>query len=168
MTGARKIADERSWHNRHHPQHRGVLNDPQRIDADGALGELAFASLFRIPERKIERSAPTSANFILADGTRVDVRASRAREARLIVPPRVADRNTIDVFVLAQIAEQGYGKEPTVTLRGWATRDEVRAAPIQAISPRKGAPPVHVINTWHLHDMDALLARHQPRTLPLL
>lgn len=157
----RRLAAERNYRNRHDPRHQGVLNDPKRIDEEGARGELAFAEMFAISTDQVQAKERVAYNFILADKTRVDVRSSGARYARLIVPPAVAQRTSIDVFVLCQITKDG------AELMGWATREEVLKAPVQTISPRPGATLLHVMITNDLQAMDLLLARHQMRTRPL-
>lgn len=159
----RQIARERSYRNRFSATHHGVLGDPDRIDMDGVLGEAAFAEEFGIPEKKIRRKRPVSSNFELRDGTRVDVRASRAKYARLIVPPKVAKRKLIDAYVLAEISQDG----KSVKLRGWATREEVLAAPVTTISQLHGAEPVHVINQYQLREMETLRMRHIPTMRPM-
>lgn len=163
MSSTRRIARERSWRNRHSASHYGFLGDPDRIDEDGVVGEAEFAREFQIPESKIKRLAPSHANFVLIDGTRVDVRSSRAQHASLIVPPRVAQRTGIDVFVLAQVSRDG----KSAKLIGWATRQEVREAPIRSISNIPGAHDVHVLHPFQLRDIETLKARHLPRTKSL-
>lgn len=152
----RMIAGERSYRNRYSATHLGVLEDPQRIDEDGVLGEQAFAEAFGISPTAIERRRRVEQNFILADGTRVDVRASRARGACLIVPPSIATRESIDVYVLAQIAKES----DRVRLVGWATAEEVRAADVRKISRRRGATAVHILLPGQLRDMAELERRN--------
>lgn len=164
MSLSEKIARERSWRNRHSSSHFGFLGDPDRIDGDGAIGEVEFAREFQIPQDKIKRLSPTHAgNFVLLDGTRVDVRASRAQQASLIVPPKVANRTGIDVFVLAQVTASGKNAK----LIGWATRAEVKDAPIRSISSIPGAHDVHVLHPYQLRDIETLKLRHLPHTKSL-
>lgn len=161
MSITEKIARERSWRNRHSASHQGFLGDPDRIDADGVVGELAFAQEFQIPVDQIKRLSPTQVgNFVLLDGTRVDVRSSRAQQASLIVPPKVVNRGGVDVFVLAQVTQTG----KSAKLIGWATRAEVKEAPVRSISTIPGAHDVHVIMPFQLRDIDTLKMRHLPYT----
>ena len=162
MTSHRKIARQRSYSNRHSATHFGVLGDPDRIDEEGVIGELAFADEFQIPHDQIKRKRPTAYNFKLNSGERVDVRTSRYQHARLIVPPRVAKRKTIDVYVLVEISKSGNG-----LIRGWATASDVRKAPIRKISSLPGAERVHVLYQHELRDIELLKIRHLPRTLSM-
>lgn len=163
---AQDIAAERSFLNRRDPRHRGVLNDPARIDQDGVLGEIAVANDLGVSLEAIRKEGRQPYNFRLKDGTRVDVRASRHENARLIVPPNVAQRTTIDVFVLAQV--ERVDNEWTARPIGWATRQQVREAGTVKISDRPGATPVHLIPPYKLRPMDELRKRNQmlTKTLP--
>ncbi len=163
MGKAERIARERSWRNRYSSTHLGILGDPDRIDQDGVVGEMAFAEMFGIAVTEVKRKRPVSHNFTLHDGTRVDVRASRARNPKLIVPPRIAKRASIDVFVLAEVVDGG----KRAILRGWATRQEVREAPVKKISSLPDAEPVHVLYEWDLHEMEDLKMRHIPTMRPM-
>lgn len=164
MSSVDRIARERSYRNRYSATHHGVLGDPARIDKDGVLGEMAFADAFEIDHDRIRRKRPTkNGNFELRDGTRVDVRASRAKYASLIVPPKVAKRKLIDAYVLAEISQDG----KSVKLRGWATREEVLAAPVTTISQLPGAEPVHVVYQYKLREMETLRMRHIPTMRPM-
>jgi hypothetical protein len=156
----RQIASERSYRNRHSETHMGVLGDPERIDKEGVIGELAFAREFFIPKDEIVRDHKVAYNFLLADGTRVDVRSSSHRDASLLVPPAVVARDTIDVYVLAEINSTGKDAK----LVGWATRKKVMEAPKRKVGERAGATVVHYLRPYDLEDMDELKARHVPRT----
>lgn len=163
---ARDIAAERSFRNRRDPRHRGVLNDPDRIDQDGVLGEIAVAKDLGVSLDAIRREGRQPYNFRLKDGTRVDVRASRHENARLIVPPNVAQRTTIDVFVLVQIerVDNEWVGRPV----GWMSRREVKEAGVVKISDRPGATPVHLIPPYKLRPMEEPRRRNQmlTKTLP--
>jgi hypothetical protein len=165
MPTNRQIASQRSWSNRHSPTHDGVLGDPARIDQDGVMGEKTFAELFKIPQDEIVRDHRVAYNFRLQDGTKVDVRASRAKEASLIIDPKVLVKSDADVFVLVQL-----DKEATKgRVIGWATRKEVESAPTTTMSDRPGATRVHRLRPYQLRDIDTLMIRHVPMTkrLPL-
>ena len=159
----RQIAAQRSYVNRHSPTHDGVLGDPSRIDSDGVAGERAFAELFKIPEDEIVRDHKVAYNFRLVDGTKVDVRASRAREANLIIDPKVLVKNDADVFVLVQLDKEG--KKGRVV--GWATREKVKAAPLMKVSDLPNATRVHRLHPHQLNDIETLMIRHVPMTKKL-
>lgn len=165
-----QVAQERMHKNRFSKTRHGILNDDERVELDGVLGELAFARYMGLPETEVHAKGPTSANFTLLDGTRVDVRSTRIRKGRLIVPPAIVQRGTIDVFVLAHVNAPRWGK-PTVedvTLLGWETASAMQAQEPKVISQRPGATPVHAIWAERLRKMPELRDRNAPQTLRLL
>lgn len=151
----RRIAGERRYRNQGNPRYRDMTGTGSS-DQIGAAGEVAFAEAFGFPVEEIERERPTGYNFRLKDGLRVDVRSSRAEYPRLLVPPQVANRSTIDVFVLASVKPEG------TTLVGWAARAEVLAAPVVKVSEKKAVAPCHAIPPYELHDMEELKRHHFP------
>lgn len=155
----RAAAMQRSWLNRGSATHDGELGDPARIDLEGRIGEEVFAKRFDL-EHQLQDDHPVAWNFQLNDGTRVDVRSSSRKGANLIVPPSHV-RRPIDAFVLVEVDP----KRKTGIIRGWATRNEVRAVEPREI--RRGATPVHLIYYRYLHPIEELLERHLPKTLPL-
>ena len=160
----RRIAGERSHRNRFSATHQGVLEDPAKIDETGVRGEQEFARVFGI-KGEIESKKPTPYNFKLADGTRVDVRASHHRDPSLIVNPKSAARTTVDVYVLVEV---NYERKQS-TIIGWATADAVRAVTPRLISSRRGATEVHCLSRRELNrDIEELLDHHRPHTLRLL
>lgn len=187
MDQTRKIADERNWRNRFSKTHRGVLDDPDRIDQDGVMGEQAFARYMGLSAEAIHARGPVSSNFVLDDGTRVDVRASRASFCKLIVPPAILLRGKIDAFVLAEIRKidkkTGARTPPShpatvlfpdeeslpvekrrpefaVTLRGWATPEDLAKVTPRKISDRPGATEVHLLAQHELRSMEELRKHH--------
>lgn len=148
-------ASERSRKNEYSSTHQGILTDPSRIDVEGVAGELAFARAFGFALDEVHAKGPTSCNFMLRDGTRVDVRTSRAA-GFLLVPVSKMERSKIDAYVLARYS----AKSGVAKLVGWATRADILAAPTSIPTTRNTGIPAYMLSCRSLRLIDDLLARH--------
>jgi hypothetical protein len=115
------------------------------IDENGFGGELAFCKQFNLyPDLSIVPGGGDDLpDCTLRDGRRVDVKTTHRAGGNLLARKIQPD---IDVFVLV------IGKLPTYTIVGWATREQVEAAPKRNM----GHGPTHFLSARALRPISDL------------
>lgn len=93
--------------------------NPVDIDVDGMLAELAFAKSFNLYPDMTVGPRSGGADFILKDGTTVDVKATRYKTGKLLATKKKTQQ-PCDYYVLAVINEDN-----TVKLCGMSSKEKL-------------------------------------------
>ena len=129
----KKIARER---NKIHDGRRKATEKQIIDEADliGVIAEGEFAQKYGLPfNDSILVEGDGKVDFVLADGRTIDIKATTRPYGKLLYPVR--KDILVDVFVLAIVNLE----KETARFAGWATKEELIAAPIVNYGYRYGA-----------------------------
>ena len=120
-----QIEREAAKRGRLHKKHKSRRALSDNYEFVGLCGEREFAIMFDLPmDLRLRPKGDGGIDFVLEDGRTVDVKTFR-KAYNLLVEKSKASR-CADILVLAQFHE---GDD--VELLGWATKDEIHAAPVK-------------------------------------
>lgn len=131
------------------PQEEKVLKEADLI---GIIAEGEFARKYGL-DLSFEKAIRVDPgyDFVLPDGTKVDIKATTRYNGNLIVAIEKKRAYTTDAFVLA-VVDIDNEKAQFV---GWATVDTVRQAEVRDF--KYGAYPVHFVSRNKLRPMEELV-----------
>jgi len=148
-------------------------NDPSRVslrpqrevDLIGVVGERCFAAMFGLPLAPVVGRRALRHNFLLADGTRVDVVCSPAARW-LPIPVERFDAGDCDAWALMRFKGFDGGGGGEAVPVGWCDRATAEQATVGVLV--KGGRRNRLVPARWLAPMADLLARHRAAMQPAL